>query len=119
MPIVLGLNRLRNRGSGSAWSHDCQLVYCLVITRAAYIAVGYRLQPALAATTATLCADVVVSTGAMQCDAMQTIRNRRRCGNCSVGNAGDVVEMVSMVRWDTNHMKWGRDEGVLGDTVDE
>ena len=34
-------------------------------------------------------------------------------------NAGDVVDMVSMVRWDTNHMKRGRDEGVLGDTIDE
>ena len=66
-----------------------------------------------------LCADVVVSTGAMQCDPIQTIRNRRGRGNCSVGNAGDVVEMVSMVRWDTNHMKRGRDKGVLGDTVDE
>ena len=54
MPIVLGLNRLRNRGCVSVWSHDRQLVYCLVTTRVAYIAAGYRLQPALAAAAATL-----------------------------------------------------------------
>ena len=54
MPMVLGLNWLRNCGCGSARSHDCQLVYCLVTTRAAYITIGYRLQPALAATAATL-----------------------------------------------------------------
>ena len=54
MPIVLGLNRLRNRGCVSVWSHDRQLVYCLVTTRVAYIAAGYRLQPALATAAATL-----------------------------------------------------------------
>ena len=54
MPIVLGLNRLRNRGCVSVWSHDRQLVYCLVTTCVAYIAAGYRLQPALAAAAATL-----------------------------------------------------------------
>ena len=43
-----------NRGCVSAWSHDCQLVYCLVTTRVAYITAGYWLQPALAATAATL-----------------------------------------------------------------
>ena len=52
--MVLGLNQLRNRSCGSVRSHDCQLVYCLVTTRAAYITVGYQLQPALAATAATL-----------------------------------------------------------------
>ena len=43
-----------NCGCVSAWSHDCQLVYCLVTTRVAYITAGYWLQLALAATAATL-----------------------------------------------------------------
>ena len=59
MPMVLGLNQLGNRGCGSVWSHDCQLVYCLVTTHMAYIMVGYWLQPALATTTATLSAHVL------------------------------------------------------------